>query len=246
MTPAEKERHLAYYDRTARTAYSHCCSILIGCPHRPTAETNSATGVFLLLDDHHYLITASHVIGGFANKLLHDPPAHFQIGSLVFNPLNRIVFQDQENDLVVLAVDADQVPYVGQTPYQPVGAWPPTPPPEGAYVQLTGFAAANRINGPRGNIESFSLHMTGVAMVTHNGNFFVRIEREGVPTDNVHLAVSPGESLGGMSGGAVMLFFQEPLPLIGIISEMSDLMDAVRVSAASHLRIPDRSSVFLT
>jgi hypothetical protein len=245
MSPADRDRHVAYYDRTARAAYDHCCSILIGCPHRSTAEANNATGVFLLWDDHHYVVTAQHVIDGFVKKVTDDPPAHFQINNLVLNPLNRIVFQDEENDLVVLALDPHELHNIGKTPYRPVGAWPPAPPGEGAFVQLAGFAKANRINGGRGTIENFSLHMNGYVMPTQRGNFFVRIERDGIPTENVGLAVSPGQSLGGMSGGPVMLFFQEPLPLIGVISEMSALMDAVLVGSLSHLRIPPRSSFSL-
>lgn len=50
--------------------------------------------------------------------------------------------------------------------------------------------------------------------------------------------VPPGESLGGMSGGPVMLFVQESPPLVGVISEMTGLTDTVFVSAAWRLRIP--------
>jgi hypothetical protein len=197
------------------------------------------------LDDHHYVVTAQHVIDEFLRKVTADPRAHFQINNLVLNPLNRIVFQDAENDLVVLALDPKELVEIGRTPYRPVGAWPPAPPGEGVFVQLAGFAKANRINGGLGTIENFSLHMTGHVMPTHRGNFFVRIQRDGIPTERVGLAVPPGRSLGGMSGGAVMLFFQEPLPLVGVISEMSALMDAVLVGSLSHLRIPPRSSISL-
>jgi hypothetical protein len=245
MPQADRDRHVAYYQRTARAAYEHSCSILIGCPHRGTAEANNATGVFLRHEDHHYLLTADHVIEGFVNKITRDPPAHFQANDLVLNPLERLVFRDAVNDLALLALDPGELPDIGKTAYQPVGAWPPPPPTDGAYVQLVGFAKANRINGGHGAIENFSLHMTGNVQPRHDGNFMVVLDRDGIPTESVGLAVPPGESLGGMSGGPVMLYFQEPLPLIGIISEMSALMDAVLVSSLSHLRIHVRNSVSL-
>ncbi len=242
---ADRDRHVAYYQRTARAAYDHSCSILIGCPHRATAEANNATGVLLRYEGHNYLLTADHVMEGFVNKVTCDPPAHFQVNNVMFNPLDRIVCRDAVNDLALLAIDPGELPDIGKTPYQPVGAWPPPPPTEGAYVQLVGFAAANRINGGRSAIANFSLHMTGNVQPRHDGNFMVVLDRDGIPTQNVGLAVPPGESLGGMSGGPVMLYFQEPLPLIGIISEMSALMDAVLVSSLSHLRIPARNSLSL-
>ena len=242
MSPADRERHIAYYDRTARAAYSHCCSILIGCSRRPCTQANSATGVFVLVNEHHYLLTASHVIDGFANKLAKDPPAHFQVGNLVVNPLNRLVFQDSKRDLAVIAIDNREVADIVHIPYRPVDVWPPAMPNAEAFVQLTGFAAANRINHEPDRIESFSLHMTGHVMPANDGVFFVRIERDGIATDEVHLAVPPGESLGGMSGGPVMLFFAEPLPLVGIISAMSELMDSIRVSALTDLHLPHRGT----
>jgi len=245
MSQADRDRHIAYYDRTARAAYSHCCSILIGCPHRPSAEANNATGVFLQLDRDHYVLTAQHVVDGFVKKVTEDWPAHFQVNNLVLNPLRRVVFSDPHNDLALLAIDSSEVGEIGKTPYRPVGEWPTAPPKEGAFVQLTGFAKANRINGDSGRVENFSLHMAGYVMPQHSGNFGVRIERDGIPTENVDLAVPPGKSLGGMSGGPVMLLGPEPLPLLGVISEMSGMMDTVFVSSVTHLRIPPRSTVSL-
>lgn len=217
MSQEERDEHIAHYDRTSRAAYSHCCSILIGCPRRPSLNANNATGVFLLLDGYHYVLTAQHVIDGFVKKVTTDPPAHFQVNNLVLNPVGRLVFSDSENDLAVFAIDAREVSDIGKRPYQPIGPWPPAPPREGAFVQLTGFARANRINRDPGTVENFSLHMAGYVMPRHSGNFAVRIERDGVPTENVGLAVPPGRSLGGMSGGPVMLFGAEPLPLVGVI-----------------------------
>ena len=47
---------------SAREAYGYCCSILIGCPHLPTAEARNATGVFVCVEEHCYVITANHVV----------------------------------------------------------------------------------------------------------------------------------------------------------------------------------------
>src|ERR1700733_4525666 len=103
LTPAERDRRIKYYDRTARNAFSHCCSILIGCPQKSTIQARSATGTLLLLKGHHYLLTANHVLEGFAKKLTHEWPVHFQIGDLVINPWSRVVYQSSEDDIVLLS-----------------------------------------------------------------------------------------------------------------------------------------------
>jgi S1-C subfamily serine protease len=81
LPPEEQARRVAYYDRTARRAYDHCCSILIGCPHEPATQTRSATGVLIKVEAQHYLLTAAHVVEGFADRL-EQRPAHFQVGQL--------------------------------------------------------------------------------------------------------------------------------------------------------------------
>jgi hypothetical protein len=105
-------------------------------------------------------------------------------------------------------------------------------------VHLCGFAAANRKNGTQGTINSFSLNLFGQVIMGLNGNFFAKIDRTGIPTENVDLLPPVGTPLGGMSGGPVMLHFEEPLPLVGVITQMSCLMDAIGVSAISSIRLP--------
>src|SRR3954464_4997083 len=157
LPTAEQQRRLAYYDRTARQAHSHCCSVLIGCPLQPTHEARSATGTLLRLEEQHFLITANHVLDGFAKKS-EAGPVHFQAGGLVINPWARLVHQDTANDLAVLAIDEKDVPSIGCTPYEPVGSWPPDCPQDHDFVHLCGFAGANRLNGLAGTIENVSLH----------------------------------------------------------------------------------------
>jgi hypothetical protein len=112
-------------------------------------------------------------------------------------------------------------------------------------VHLCGFATANRANRANATIESYSLHSFGRVMMAYDGNFYAQIGREDIPTENAALLPPPGKSLGGMSGGPVMLHFDELLPLIGIISEMSFLMDSIRVSALSSIDIQPRIAVSL-
>lgn len=71
------------------------------------------------LHDQYYAVTANHVTDGFVKKVVNDPPAHFQINGLVFNPLKRIAFQDSVNDLVVLSIDPREVCDIGHRPYRP-------------------------------------------------------------------------------------------------------------------------------
>jgi hypothetical protein len=236
LSQPERDRRIAYYDRTARRAYSHCCSILIGCPLKPITLTRSGTGVHISVDSHDYVITAGHVVEELRTQLKLGP-AHFQIGQLVINPWSRIVYEDKKADIVVIAIDSEEVVALGSTSYKPVGKWPPAPPKDGDFVHLCGFAAANRKNGMQGTINSFSLHLFGQVAMGLNETFFVTIDRTGIPTENVGLLPSPGTPLGGMSGGPVMLHFDEPLPLIGVTTQMSCLVDAIGVYALSSIRL---------
>jgi hypothetical protein len=244
LPPEEQARRLAYYERTTRRAYDHCCSILIGCPHEPATETRSGTGILIKVEEQYYLLTAAHVVDCFAERLDHRP-AHFQVGQLEINPWSNLAYEDKVNDLAAIAIGSKDVIHLGCVPYEPIGPWPPLPPKDGDFVHLCGFASANRLNRANATIESYSLHLFGRVMMAHDGNFYARIDRGGIPTENAAMMPPPGQPLGGMSGGPVMLHFDEPLPLVGIISEMSCLMDAIRVGALSSIEIPRRIAVSL-
>lgn len=235
----------AYCDRVARDTYDHCCSILIGCPHRPTSNASSGSGILVAIDDYYYVLTANHVVEGLAAKRRTGEPAHFQIGSMNVDPVARSVYADVEHDVAALAIDASEVRHVARRPYHPVGNWPPPLPSEGACVLLSGFAARNRMNREQGTIEVMSLHVTSRVGRPRDNHFYAKIERDGTPTENLHLMPEFGESLAGMSGGPAMMFTEGALPLVGIISEGFQMLDAVRVAALCDIRLPRRSTTFL-
>jgi predicted amidohydrolase len=81
--------------------------------------------VFVCIDNHCYVITASHVVEGLWRKLEEQGPAHFQINQLIINPADRTIYSQAEHDLIVLAIDSSEITQIGRPPYRPVGNWPP-------------------------------------------------------------------------------------------------------------------------
>jgi hypothetical protein len=233
----------AYFDRLTRDAFEHCCSILIGCPHRPTSEALSGSGILICIEEHCYVLTADHVVQGLAAKRSGGEPAHFQIGALTMNPAERIVYADKNHDVAVLAIDEAEISQVARRPYRPTGDWPPPLPALGTCVLLNGFASRNRTNGEHGRVEVKSLHFTARIDQPRDRHFYARIERDGAPTEHVSLMPPPDDSLGGMSGGPVLMFSEAGMSLVGIISEAFQMLDAVRVSALCSVLLPTRQTI---
>jgi Trypsin-like peptidase domain len=232
-----------YFDRLTHDAFEHCCSILIGCPHRPTTEAFSGSGILICIEEHSYVLTADHVVQGLAAKREAGEPAHFQIGALTINPHERIVYADKDHDVAVLAIDEAELPQVACRPYRPTGDWPPLLPAQGTCVLLNGFASRNRTNGELGKVEVTSLHFTARVDQPRDRHFYARIERGGEPTEHVSLMPPPDESLGGMSGGPVLMFSEAGMLLVGIISQAFQMLDAVRVSALCGVHLPTRQTI---
>src|ERR1700733_13806109 len=118
------ERSRAYFERVARLAYSYSCSILLGCPQRPTTDTRNGTGVFLRVDDQHYVVTARHVVTAYVEMRSAIDHVHFQIGDLTIDPIWRLAYEDKATDVAVIDIKPEEVQAIGRTPFIATADWP--------------------------------------------------------------------------------------------------------------------------
>jgi len=235
VTDEQIERSRRYFSGMAKLAWSHSCSILMGCPKWPTSETSSASGVFLKVRGRHFLATAFHVIEGFDEMRKMRGHVHFQVGELELCPFHSLAYHNKSDDLAIMEIQPWQVQEVGSTPFVAEPNWPPPSPLRGQLVQFCGYARINRKDGEAGLIDSTVLPLVGVVSASSESHFAIRIEREKYRWDGDCL-LPPNESfLGGMSGGPAMLLTKTDANLVGIVSEGSEAFDIVRFTPLSRV-----------
>ena len=216
------EQSKAYFDRTARLAWSYSCSILIGCPKRPTVDASSGTGVVLRIGNEHFVLTARHVVTGYERMLVGANHGHFQIGQLTICPSCRLVHDDVVNDLAVLAIAPAEVAELGSTPYVIDEHWSPPLLKVGQQIQFCGYARINRVDGDAGEVNSTVLPLIAEISNCDDAHFSVVIEREKYRWAGDCLLRPDQKFLGGMSGGPALLLDDPGFPLIGVVSEGHD------------------------
>lgn len=225
------EQHVAqskaFFDRVARLAWSYSCSILIGCPLKPTQDAKNGTGVFLRMGCEHFVVTAGHIVAWYGEMLERGEHAHFQIGDLTVNPFSRLAYTDATTDIAVIAIAPAEVPAIGSTPYIATDGWPPPPPQIGQQIQFCGYVRINRIDGEAGTIESTVLPLTAEVSNSSDEHFSVHIPRDKYRWAGECLLKPHQAFLGGMSGGPALLLNDPGFPLIGIVCEGSEMFDLV-------------------
>jgi len=77
VTPAQIEKSRAFFEKVARLAWSYSCSILLGCPQRPTQEAKSGTGAFVLFGGEYFVVTAYHIVARYGEMLKETGHVHF-------------------------------------------------------------------------------------------------------------------------------------------------------------------------
>jgi hypothetical protein len=169
-------RSKAFCSRASRKAWSYSCSILIGCPKKPTNEANNATGIHISVDGYHFLATAHHVFKHYVDQRQKVDHLHFQAGDLELDARNRIVYEDSSADVAVLAINDDEVKSLGSSaPFVASETWPAAPPDVGALVAFGGYAKINRVNGESGTINSTFLPLIAYVANASTTHFSVRL-----------------------------------------------------------------------
>ena len=182
-------------------------------------KINGGTGFILKLYADCFVVTASHVLEKYEERLEKGEAPNWQVGKLPpFNPLTRIAGRDTKRDVVVLSLPPEEERGVGPCLRSSPAIWPPVVPQIGQFVLVAGFPGGLREVDPAGWIGAG--RYSALFRVTNVGTGYCKCRIE--PGDLVSFCERPvpppGTDIGGVSGGPVFLV-GPGYPLVGVITE---------------------------
>jgi hypothetical protein len=206
-------------------------------------KVNNGTVTLLNLDGRRIALTCSHVLEGY-RKIYGTPNTNFQIGDLELNPLDRIIDESSDLDLVTLDLEGLSLREfsndegIGTHFFDPV-RWPPDRIKQGDFVAFGGFPGLWRQNLSWRELlfDSWSSGATEVTSVSED-HFVCQFEREfWVASLNLHgLEGLELRKLGGLSGSPVFIHRSIYWELVGVVYEFSESFDLMYARPTSLLR----------
>lgn len=206
-------------------------------------EVNHGTMTFLQLGGRQIGLTCSHVLDEY-RKISSDSNTVFQIATIPFNPLERII--DESSDLDLVSMDLSDLNIVELRRRHEIGSqffapsnWPPKQLQEGDFVVFGGFPGKWREEPSWDAIifDSFSSGACPVASVQEE-HFVCQFEREyWVESFNYHGRQGMDlDDIRGLSGGPVFIHRDLYFEFVGIIYQFSSAFDLMRVRPAQLIR----------
>ncbi len=206
-------------------------------------KVNHGTVTLLELDGRSLAVTCSHVLDAY-RKISNEFDTIFQIGAVELNPLERIIYESKEFDLV--SIDLQSIKKEDLINGEEVGScffvppyWPPNEITTGYYVTFAGFPGRwrNHLSWHEIIFDSFSSGACLVASVQED-HFVCQFEREyWVESFNLYGRNGIGlDDIRGLSGGPVFIYRDLYWELVGIIYEFSSEYDLMYVSPIRFLR----------
>jgi len=218
-----------------RFAQQHATAVMIAPPPSHGGKLNTASGTVLQLNSRYFFVTAAHVLAEYEIRVRQDPQLRWQVGAVVFDPLERVVFRNDQADLLLLRLMTAEAPMTQVAIASAVAGWPPPPPQPGDFVLVSGYPAIDRER--RGNKEILFHALSAMFQVTTSGpgyfvcqwqrQYFASFEGPGVPPK--------GRSLGGISGGPVFRVSKLSYPLVGVVSQFEHEFELLRVATMDIL-----------
>lgn len=225
-------------------------SILIGDGYekKPADNLVNGTATLLELKNRRYAITCSHVLKEFKSRKELRDLVLFQIGNLIIDPMNFLVFDNPQMDLAAIdltEIDSSFVISPGNPKAQffVPKSWPPKNVKHENAVLLGGLPGSFRKHFPTNEIlfQTFSVGGAFVASLSET-QFAVQFERENWVSHPKVIDPRQVYELGGISGGPVFIERREKsgltsFELIGIIKEFSPSFDLLFAAHASQIQI---------
>lgn len=180
---------------------------------------NNGSVTFVDTGVRQFAVTADHVVAGYLAALAQNRTITCQLGGSTFELGNRLIDRDARLDIATFEVSEPLVGAAGGYFHHPLD-WPPPAVQEGDVVFAGGYPGELREEHLATADLPFQWYL-GRA-----GNFTERSLSFYLDPENVHRPLMPGASLnrdiGGMSGGPVFQFVQQPLERlvqVGVIRE---------------------------
>lgn len=198
-----------------------------------SGEVNHASGVVASVGDRRLLITADHVVRKYQQRLEQEEHLIFQAGNARFDPVERVVWRSQEEDLAFLEVSDHDIGMINRIPYRVAAPWPTPFPAHEKWLCIWGHPVEFR-QRPSPAIVDLTV-VGGLMEVTSRGErnlkcVFQRDTLVAVVGDEVPPADT---QFGGMSGGPAFLMHgegqQATHELVGIVTDHSPAFDLLQV-----------------
>src|ERR1700722_16360409 len=108
--PAEAQaRYVEHASGMTTFARDHAVPIMIAPPVRIGGKINGGTGFILNLYADSFVVTASHVLQKYEERVENGEMLNWQVGKLPpFDPLSRIAGRDPKRDVVVLSLSPEE------------------------------------------------------------------------------------------------------------------------------------------
>jgi hypothetical protein len=224
--PAEAQaRYIAISQRMAGFARDHAVPIIFAPPLSIGGKINGASGCVVRLGIYASLVTASHVLDGYEERVQAGERLNWQAGSLPpFDPIPRIVWRDRERDIVLLRLTENEALSIGPCVISAPPTWPPSAPQEGQLVLVAGYPKALREENPSSGWIGAGPY-SAVFKVTVVGEGYCKcvIERRNLISFDGKPLPKPGTDMGGISGGPVLLADTLSYPLVGVVTDRCEM-----------------------
>jgi hypothetical protein len=220
--PSEaRARYIAISQQMARFARDHAVPIFFAPPLSIGGKINGACGCVLQLGSGTFVITASHVLAGYEERIQSGEVLNWQVGNLPpFDPLSRVAWRDGEKDIVLMRISENEARSIGPCTISSPPEWPPLVPQEGQMVLVAGYPRGLREENPSSGWIGAGPY-SAVFRVTSVGAGYCKclIERKDLISFDGGPLPEPDADMGGLSGGPVLLVGAISYPLVGIITD---------------------------
>ena len=140
LSAEAQTQYLAINRQMARLARDHAVPVFFAPPLSIGGKINGASGCVLRLDVGTFVITASHVLAGYEERMRRGEVLNWQVGDLPpFDPLSRVAWRNREKDIVLLRISESEAQNIGPCIISTPTAWPPRAPQEGDLLLVAGY-----------------------------------------------------------------------------------------------------------
>jgi hypothetical protein len=156
LSDENKSRYLEINRQMVRLARDFAVPMIFAPPLSLEGRINGASGCVLRLEAGIFVITASHVLAGYEERVRKGERLNWQVGNLPpFDPLPRVEWRSREQDIVLLRLSENEARNIGPCTIATPRRWPVRPPKEGQLVLVAGYPKGLRDeNRSEGSIGS--------------------------------------------------------------------------------------------
>jgi len=188
-------------------------------------------------------ITCFHVLAEYKKRKAENKNTIFQIGNVEVDVLNNIIDEDENLDLAIINLKAEDVSaitngdVIGSCFYQPT-SWPPGEVKKGDSLAFGGFPGLMRELESKNEVV-FRSWSSGASLVEAvNDDYIVcQFERvHWVKPDGMEAKGEDLHDLGGLSGAPVFIWRNVHYEFVGIVYQFSSEYDLMRIRPTKFIR----------